>query len=82
MPEPRPPESTGQGQRSRSSGFSIRDSLAMDLQIGAISKRPKERDVKAKLSFGSTSADNSSSPCRLRANSARLTAVPETHAER
>ncbi|KAH6919557.1 hypothetical protein HPB50_029455 [Hyalomma asiaticum] len=50
----------------------------MDPQIDAISRRPRVREAKAKLSFGSTSADNSSSPCRLRADSTRLIAPPET----
>ncbi|KAH6936470.1 hypothetical protein HPB50_017855 [Hyalomma asiaticum] len=71
----------GQDQRSRSSDFSIRASLAMDLQIDAISKLTRERKVKAKLSFGSMSTGCSSSPCHLRANFTHLIAVPETPQE-
>ncbi|KAH6948169.1 hypothetical protein HPB50_023119 [Hyalomma asiaticum] len=55
--EPRPPVSSGQDQRYRSSAFSTSASPAMDPSTGAIPKRPRKRKVKAKHSFGSTSSE-------------------------
>ncbi|KAH6936472.1 hypothetical protein HPB50_017857 [Hyalomma asiaticum] len=49
----------------------------MDPQIDAISKRPREREVKAKLSCGSTSVGNSRLPCHLRANLTHLIALAD-----
>ncbi|KAH6948170.1 hypothetical protein HPB50_023120 [Hyalomma asiaticum] len=72
--EPRPPVSSGQGQRYRSSAFSTSASPAMDPSTGAIPKRPRKRKVKAKLSFGSTSSGNSSLPCNMQANCSDLIA--------
>lgn len=50
----------------------------MDSSTGAIPKRPSKRKVKAKLSFGSTRAGNSSLPCHLQANFTDLIALLET----
>lgn len=50
----------------------------MDPSTGAIPKRPRKRKVKAKFTFGSTSAGNSSLPCNLQANFSDIIALLET----
>ncbi|KAH6943006.1 hypothetical protein HPB50_013626 [Hyalomma asiaticum] len=54
----------------------------MDASTGAIPKRPSKRKVRAKLSFGSTRAGNSSLPCHLQANLTDLIALLETPQKR